>query len=69
MEKVWLNEVEAYAGIAAVDAYLGATQKSETQGTSYGGAMCSKISSQGIPSSYGHSQREPTVTPPKDTGD
>jgi L-aspartate semialdehyde sulfurtransferase len=38
MEKVWLNEVEAYAGIAAVDAYLGATQKSETQGTSYGGA-------------------------------
>ena len=38
MEKVWMNDVEAYAGIAAVDAYLGATQKSETQGTSYGGA-------------------------------
>ena len=38
MEKVWMNEVEAYAGIAAVDAYLGATQKSETQGISYGGA-------------------------------
>ena len=38
MEKVWMNEVEAYAGIAAVDAYLGATQKSETRGISYGGA-------------------------------
>ena len=38
MEKVWMNDVEAYAGIAAVDAYLGATQKSETQGISYGGA-------------------------------
>ena len=38
MEKVWINDVEAYAGIAAVDAYIGATQKSETQGISYGGA-------------------------------
>lgn len=38
MEKSWLNDVEAYAGIAAVDAYLGATQISETQGTKYGGA-------------------------------
>jgi uncharacterized protein (DUF39 family) len=38
MERVWLNDVEAYAGIAAVDAYLGATQQSETQGISYGGA-------------------------------
>jgi len=27
--KVWLNEVEAYAGIAAVDCYLGATQVRE----------------------------------------
>jgi L-aspartate semialdehyde sulfurtransferase len=27
--KVWLNEVEAYAGIAAVDCYLGATQVAE----------------------------------------
>lgn len=26
MSKVWLNGVEAYAGIAAVDAYIGATQ-------------------------------------------
>ncbi len=29
MQKVWLNGVEAYAGIAAVDAYLGATQLPE----------------------------------------
>ena len=26
MRRVWLNEVEAYAGLAAVDVYLGATQ-------------------------------------------
>ena len=38
MQKVWLNDVEAYTGIAAVDAYLGATQLSETQGFEYGGA-------------------------------
>ncbi len=38
MQKVWLNDVEAYTGIAAVDAYLGATQLSETQGMEYGGA-------------------------------
>lgn len=38
MEKVWLNDVEAYAGIAAVDAYLGATEKSTTREENYGGA-------------------------------
>lgn len=38
MERSWLNDVEAYSGIAAVDAYLGATQESETQGINYGGA-------------------------------
>jgi uncharacterized protein (DUF39 family) len=38
MAKVWLNDVPAYAGIAAVDAYLGATELSETQGMAYGGA-------------------------------
>jgi uncharacterized protein (DUF39 family)/CBS domain-containing protein len=38
MEKVWLNDVEAYTGIAAVDAYLGVTQLSETKGMEYGGA-------------------------------
>ncbi len=36
--KTWLNDVEAYSGIAAVDAYLGATQSSETLGIEYGGA-------------------------------
>lgn len=38
MEKIWLNDVEAYGGIAAVDAYIGATQKSATREESYGGA-------------------------------
>jgi len=38
MERVWLNDVEAYAGVAAVDAYLGATQQSETRRDEYGGA-------------------------------
>lgn len=37
MVKVWLNEVEAYTGIAAVDAYIGATQVSEDRGFEYGG--------------------------------
>ena len=38
MQKAWLNDVEAYAGLAAVDVYLGATQLSESQGMEYGGA-------------------------------
>ncbi|MFW6034703.1 MAG: homocysteine biosynthesis protein [Halothermotrichaceae bacterium] len=38
MERVWLNDVLAYAGIAAVDVYLGATEESESEGRSYGGA-------------------------------
>ena len=38
MERVWLNDVEAYAGIAAVDAYLGATQEAESRDQVYGGA-------------------------------
>lgn len=37
MSKVWLNDVPAYAGVAAVDAYLGATEYSETR-ANYGGA-------------------------------
>ncbi len=37
MQRVWLNEVEAYTGIAAVDAYLGAAQLSEDRGEEYGG--------------------------------
>ncbi len=37
MQRVWLNDVEAYTGIAAVDAYLGAAQLSEDKGTEYGG--------------------------------
>ncbi len=36
-QKVWLNDVEAYTGVAAVDAYIGATQLSETEGGNYGG--------------------------------
>lgn len=38
MTKVWLNDVPAYAGLAAVDAYIGVTELSETQGMTYGGA-------------------------------
>jgi uncharacterized protein (DUF39 family) len=38
MTKVWLNDVPAYAGLAAVDAFIGATELSETQGLEYGGA-------------------------------
>lgn len=38
MTKVWLNDVPAYAGLAAVDAYIGVTELSETQGFKYGGA-------------------------------
>lgn len=37
MQRVWLNDVEAYTGIAAVDAYIGATQLSEAEGLDYGG--------------------------------
>lgn len=36
-KKVWLNDVEAYAGLAAVDAFLGATKPSETR-EFYGGS-------------------------------
>lgn len=38
MGKVWLNDVPAYTGIAAVDAYIGATEQCETDGVCYGGA-------------------------------
>lgn len=38
MAKVWLNDVPAYAGIAAVDAYIGATEVSDTAEDVYGGA-------------------------------
>ena len=38
MNKTWLNGVEAYAGLAAVDAYIGATQISGEQGMEYGGS-------------------------------
>lgn len=37
MSKVWLNDVPAYAGLAAVDAYIGATEVSE-RAREYGGA-------------------------------
>lgn len=38
MGRVWLNDVPAYAGVAAVDAYIGATEMSETRPFEYGGA-------------------------------
>jgi len=36
--RAFLNRVEAYGGIAAVDLFLGATQPSEDRGIEYGGA-------------------------------
>ena len=38
IQRIWFNNVEAYSGVAAVDAYLGATQISDTRGIQYGGA-------------------------------
>jgi len=38
MTKVWLNDVPAYTGVAAVDVYIGASELSETEGMKYGGA-------------------------------
>lgn len=38
MSRVLLNDVLAYAGLAAVDCYIGATELSEKQGMAYGGA-------------------------------
>ncbi len=38
MTKVWLNDVPAYTGLAAVDAFIGASELSESEGMKYGGA-------------------------------
>jgi len=38
ISRAWLNRVEAYGGVAAVDLFLGATQPSEDKGIEYGGA-------------------------------
>ena len=40
MTKTFLNDVEAYSGLAAVDSYIGATQPSRIPeiGIDYGGA-------------------------------
>lgn len=38
MEKIELNNVNAYGGLAAVDSYLGATEPSRDRGIEYGGA-------------------------------
>ncbi|MEJ6952124.1 homocysteine biosynthesis protein [Natronospora cellulosivora (SeqCode)] len=38
MGRVYLNDVLAYSGIAAVDAYIGATEESEILADEYGGA-------------------------------
>lgn len=37
MQHCWLNDVPAYRGLAAVDAYIGATAMSEKLGFEYGG--------------------------------
>lgn len=38
MAEIYLNDVLAYGGLAAVDTYLGVTQPSRTRGMEYGGA-------------------------------
>lgn len=38
MTKVWLNDVSAYSGLAAVDSYIGAAELSDSEGIKYGGA-------------------------------
>jgi len=38
MAEIWLNDVSAYGGLAAVDTYIGVTQPSRTRGMEYGGA-------------------------------
>jgi len=38
MQRVWLNGVPAYTGLAAVDAYIGATELKENGDLEYGGA-------------------------------
>ena len=38
MEKIQLNGVDAYGGLAAVDTYIGATAESDDRGWEYGGA-------------------------------
>jgi uncharacterized protein (DUF39 family) len=38
MTKVWLNDVPAYTGLAAVDAYIGATELREGDGLDYSGS-------------------------------
>ncbi|HKK96267.1 MAG TPA: homocysteine biosynthesis protein [Anaerovoracaceae bacterium] len=50
MSKIYLNDVEAYGGLAAVDTYIGASAESESQGYSYGGAhvICDLISGKEI---------------------
>ncbi len=38
MARIWLNDVQVCAGLAAVDCYVGATDLSDTKGMAYGGA-------------------------------
>lgn len=50
MEKIFLNDVEAYGGLAAVDTYIGATQESRSEGYDYGGAhvICDLIDGKSV---------------------
>ena len=62
MERIWLNDVEAYAGIAAVDAYLGATQEADPRTRSTAVPTSSKNSSQEAPWNSGRPPMGPTAT-------
>ncbi len=50
MQKTFLNQVEGYSGVAAVDTYIGATEWSKDKGIEYGGAhvICDLIAGKSI---------------------
>jgi len=62
MSQVFLNDVEAYGGVAAVDAYLGATQQSVTRAWSTAGPMSWRTSSRARGSSSAPPRMAPTAT-------
>lgn len=50
MGEIYLNDVDAYGGLAAVDTYIGATAESRSEGINYGGAhvICDLIAGKEI---------------------
>ncbi len=59
MERISLNGVKVYGGIAAVDGYLGATEKSQAEPETYGGAHVIEDLIRRKPLSF-HAEGQPT---------